>query len=48
LEKGQIKLIGNHRIPSTEELERKRYRKYHNSTTHNINDCKVFRDVDIW
>jgi len=45
LEKGQIKLRGNHRIPSAEELKKKRYCKYHNSNTHNTNDCKVFRDI---
>jgi hypothetical protein len=45
LEKGQIKLTGNHRIPSAEELKKKRYRKYHNSNTHNTNDCKVFKDI---
>ena len=45
LEKGQIKLTGNHRIPSVEELKNKRYCKYHNSNTHSTNDCKVFRDI---
>jgi hypothetical protein len=45
LEKVQIKLIGNHRIPSAEELKKKRYCKYHNSNTHNTNDCKVLRDI---
>ena len=38
-------MIGNHRIPSAEELKKKRYCKYHNSNTHNTNDCKVFRDI---
>jgi hypothetical protein len=45
LEKGQIKLTGNHRIPSAEELKKKRYCKYHSSNTHNTNDCKVLRDI---
>jgi len=45
LEKGQIKLIGNHRIPSAEELKKKRYCKYHNSNTHNTSDCKVFKYI---
>jgi hypothetical protein len=45
LEKGQIKLTENHKIPSAEELKKKRYCKYHNSNTHNTNDCKVFRDI---
>jgi hypothetical protein len=35
LEKGQIKLTGNHKIPSVEELKNRRYCKYHNSNTHN-------------
>jgi len=43
LEKGQIKLTGNHRIPSAEELKKKRYCKYNNSNTHNTNGCKIFR-----
>ena len=34
LEKGQIKLTGNHRIPSAEEHKKMRYCKYHNSNTH--------------
>jgi len=45
LEKGQIKLTGNQRIPSAKVLKKKRYCKYHNSTIHNTNDCKVFRDI---
>jgi hypothetical protein len=45
LEKGQIKLIGNHKIPSAKELKKRRYCKYHNSNTHNTNDCKVFKDI---
>ena len=45
LEKGQIKLIGNDKIPSAEELKRRRYCKYHNSNNHNTTDCKVFRDI---
>jgi beta-xylosidase len=45
LEKGQIKLIGNHKIPSVEELKKSRYCKYQNSSTHTTNDCKVFREL---
>ena len=45
LKKGQIKLTRNHKIPLAEELKKKRYYKYHNSNTHNTNDCKVFRDI---
>jgi hypothetical protein len=45
LEKGQIKLTGSHKIPSAEELKKRRYCKYHNSSTHTTNDCKVFREL---
>jgi hypothetical protein len=45
LEKGQIKLTGNHKIPSAEKLKKRRYCKYHNSSTHTTNDCKVFREL---
>jgi hypothetical protein len=45
LEKGHIKLTCNHKIPSAEELKKRRYCKYHNSSTHTTNDCKVFREL---
>ena len=45
MEQGQIKLIRNHKIPSAEELKKKRYCKYHNSTIYHSNDCKVFREL---
>jgi len=45
LEKGQIRLTGNHKIPLAKELKKRWYCKYHNSNTHNTNDCKVFRDI---
>jgi hypothetical protein len=45
LEKGQIKLTGNHKIPSAEELKKKKYYKYHNSYNHSTNECKVFREL---
>lgn len=41
LEKGQIQLPSNHRIPSAEELKKK-YCKFHNTTSHSTNDCRVF------
>jgi hypothetical protein len=44
LEKGHIKLITCHKIPSAEELKRRRYCKYHGSSTHYANDCKIFCD----
>ena len=43
LQQGQIKLSQNHVIPSIEELKKIRYCKWHNATSHNTNDCKVFR-----
>jgi hypothetical protein len=45
LEKGQIKLTGNHKIPSAEELKKRRYCKSHNSSTHTTNDYKVYREL---
>jgi hypothetical protein len=45
LEKGQIKLTGNHKISSAKELKKRRYCKYHNSSMHTTNDCKVFREL---
>jgi len=30
-------------IPSVEELKRMRYCKWHNATSHDTNECKVFR-----
>jgi len=43
LQQGQLQLSANHTILLAEELKRKRYCKYHNSVSHNTNDCKVFR-----
>jgi hypothetical protein len=40
---GQIKLSQFHTIPSTEELKRMKYCKWHNATLHDTNDCKIFR-----
>jgi hypothetical protein len=44
LEKGHIKSTANHKMPSVEELKKRRYCKYHGSSTHHTNDCKVFRE----
>jgi len=30
-------------IPSAEELKRMKYCKWHNATSHDTNECKVFR-----
>jgi hypothetical protein len=43
LQQGQIKLSQFHTIPSAEELERMKYCKWHNATSHDTNDCKIFR-----
>jgi len=43
LQEGQIKLSPNHVIPSAEELKKIKYCKWHNSTSHSTNECKVFR-----
>jgi hypothetical protein len=38
LQQGQIKLSEFHTIPSTEELKRMKYCKWHNATSHDTND----------
>lgn len=43
LQQGQIQLSPNYRIPSAEELKRKKYCHWYNSISHDTNDCKVFR-----
>jgi hypothetical protein len=43
LQQGQIKLSQFHTIPSAEELKRMEYCKWHNATSHDTNDCKIFR-----
>jgi hypothetical protein len=44
LKKGHIRLIAGHKIPSVEELKRRRYYKYHDSSTRHTNDCKILCD----
>jgi hypothetical protein len=41
LKSGNIKFT--HTIPPLEELKRRQYCKFHNSFSHDINDCNVFR-----
>ena len=41
LKDGNIKI--NHTVPSTNELKRHVYCKWHNSFSHATNDCNVFR-----
>ena len=43
LSEGQIKLKPYHKIPSAEELKNMKYCKWHNATSHDTNECKVFR-----
>jgi hypothetical protein len=41
LKNGNIKI--NHIVPSADELKRRAYCKWHNSFSHALNDCNVFR-----
>ena len=43
LSEGQIKLKPYHKIPTDQELKNIKYCKWHNATSHDINECKVFR-----
>ena len=43
LSEGLIKLKPYHKIPSEDELKNIKYYKWHNATSHDINECKVFR-----
>jgi hypothetical protein len=43
LQQGKIKLSQFHTIPSIEELKRMQYCKWHNATSHDTNDYKIFR-----
>ena len=43
LSEGLIKLKSYHKIPSEEELKNMKYCKWHNATSHDTNECKVFR-----
>ena len=43
LSEGLIKLKLYHKIPSDEELKNMKYCKWHNATSHDTNECKVFR-----
>ena len=40
---GLIKLKPYHKIPSEDELKNMKYCKWHNATSHDTNECKVFR-----
>ncbi|CAL9001546.1 unnamed protein product, partial [Prunus brigantina] len=41
----KVKLSFGHKIPKPEELKGKSFCKYHNSWSHNTNNCVVLRDV---
>ena len=43
LEKGQIKLPTNNVILPPPQLKNKKLYKFHNTTSHTSNDCKIFR-----
>jgi hypothetical protein len=43
LQEKQIKLSSGHVIPSSEQLKKHAYCKWHNSNSHATNDCNVFR-----
>jgi len=42
LSEGQIKLNPYHKIPTDQELKNIKYCKWHNATSHDTNECKVF------
>jgi hypothetical protein len=42
LQQGKIKLSQFYTIPSPGELTRIKYCKWHNATSHDTNDCKIF------
>ena len=42
LKEKQIQFLPNHTIPSAEDSRREKYCKWHNSVSHNTNECKVF------
>src|SRR6185312_950677 len=43
LSDGQFKLKPYHKIPTDQELKNIKYCKWHNATSHDTNECKVFR-----
>src|SRR6185312_3104060 len=43
LSEGLIKLKPYHKVPSEDELKNMKYCKWHNATSHDTNECKVFR-----
>ena len=43
LSEGQIQLKPYRKIPTDQELKNMKYCKWHNATSHDTNECKVFR-----
>jgi hypothetical protein len=43
LQEKYIYLPSNHTLPSAEELKKKKWCKWHNATSHHINECRVFK-----
>ncbi|RLN27566.1 hypothetical protein C2845_PM05G20410 [Panicum miliaceum] len=43
LQEGQIKISPYHTIPSADQLKKMKYCKWHNATSHDTNECKIFR-----
>ena len=43
LEKGQIKLPANHVILPPDQLKNKKFCKFHNTTSHSTNECRIFQ-----
>ncbi|RLN16563.1 putative retrotransposon gag protein [Panicum miliaceum] len=42
LQEGKIKLSPYHTIPSAEQPKKMKYCKWHNATSHDTNECKIF------
>ena len=43
LERGQIKLPDNHVMLPPDQLKNKKFCKFHNTTSHSTNECRIFR-----
>ena len=43
LEKGQINLLANYVILPPDQLKNKKFYKFHNTTSHSTNECRIFR-----